>query len=152
VVHSFCGDDPIACRITYGGSSGCLLSGAWKLISEHIYRTEKGEPFLRVRKCLDENGKKQYPQARWDGRTMARDKTLDRALDRLRKSGAALVLTYTRDTVSGRSFTSSRTAFELPTRRHRSCSNILASNPAMRAFSPAARNPGASATGANETR
>ena len=35
---------------------------------------------------------------------MVRDKTLDRALDRLRKPGAALVLTYNRNTVSGRSF------------------------------------------------
>jgi hypothetical protein len=35
---------------------------------------------------------------------MVRDKTLDRALDRLRRPGATLTLTYTRDTVSGRSF------------------------------------------------
>jgi len=35
---------------------------------------------------------------------MVKDKTLERALDRLRKPGASLVLTYTRDTVSGRSF------------------------------------------------
>jgi len=35
---------------------------------------------------------------------MIRDKTLDRYLDRLRKPGATLVLTYAPDTVSGRSF------------------------------------------------
>ena len=35
---------------------------------------------------------------------MIRDETLDRALDRLRKPGAALVLTYTHDTASVRSF------------------------------------------------
>ena len=35
---------------------------------------------------------------------MVRDKTLDRVLERLRKPDATLVLTYTRDTVSGRSF------------------------------------------------
>jgi hypothetical protein len=35
---------------------------------------------------------------------MVRDKTLDRALDRLRRPGATLTLTYTRETVSGRSF------------------------------------------------
>jgi hypothetical protein len=35
---------------------------------------------------------------------MVRDKTLDRALDRLRRPGATLTLTYTRDTVSGRMF------------------------------------------------
>jgi hypothetical protein len=35
---------------------------------------------------------------------MVRDKTLDRALDRLRRPGATLTLTYTPDTVSGRMF------------------------------------------------
>ena len=35
---------------------------------------------------------------------MIRDKTLDRALDRLRKPEPRLVPTYTCDTVSGRSF------------------------------------------------
>ena len=35
---------------------------------------------------------------------MTRNKALDRALDRLRRPGATLVLTYTHDTVSGRSF------------------------------------------------
>ena len=35
---------------------------------------------------------------------MVTDKTFDRALDRLRRPGATLTLTYTRDTVSGRSF------------------------------------------------
>ena len=35
---------------------------------------------------------------------MVRDKTLDRALDQLRKPGATLVLCFTPDTVSGRSF------------------------------------------------
>lgn len=35
---------------------------------------------------------------------MTRDKALNRALDRLRRAGATLVLTYTRDTVNGRSF------------------------------------------------
>jgi hypothetical protein len=35
---------------------------------------------------------------------MVRDKTLGRALDRLRRPGATLTLTFTRDTVSGRSF------------------------------------------------
>jgi hypothetical protein len=35
---------------------------------------------------------------------MARDKTLEKALDRLRKPGRELVLTCTPDTVSGRAF------------------------------------------------
>jgi hypothetical protein len=39
-----------------------------------------------------------------EARVMIRDKTLDRALDRLRKPEPRLVPTYTCDTVSGRSF------------------------------------------------
>jgi putative DNA primase/helicase len=39
----------------------------WKLISEHIYKDESDAPYLRVRKCIDDHGKKQYPQSRWDG-------------------------------------------------------------------------------------
>ena len=55
------------------GKNGCRLeserkksngsNGApWKVISEHIYRDEHGAPFLKVRKCLDGDGRKQYPQ------------------------------------------------------------------------------------------
>jgi putative DNA primase/helicase len=40
---------------------------AWTIISEHIYRDEHGKPYLRVRKCLDEKGRKQYPQSKWNG-------------------------------------------------------------------------------------
>lgn len=43
-------------------------SGKWKLISEHIYKTADGTPYLRVRKCLDDNGDKQYPQSHWNGK------------------------------------------------------------------------------------
>jgi hypothetical protein len=77
IVHSFAGDDPAICR-DYVRKKLNLPeptkkdkadgSGkAWKLIAEHIYRDEKNEPYLRVRKCLDEKGKKQYPQSYWDG-------------------------------------------------------------------------------------
>jgi hypothetical protein len=62
VVHSFAGDDPIACRDHVrkklrlpafeprkknGGSA------AWTLISEHTYRDENNAPYLRVRRYLD---------------------------------------------------------------------------------------------------
>jgi hypothetical protein len=78
IVHSFAGDDPLLCRDHVRKLLGLPAfepkkneSGggkSWTLISEHIYRTEANEPFLRVRKCRDEHGKKQYRQSRWDGR------------------------------------------------------------------------------------
>ena len=77
VVHSFAGDDPIACRDYVRVKLGLRpfearkkkndSSTAWKIISEHIYRDEFVAPYLRVRRCLDDEGKKQYPQSRWDG-------------------------------------------------------------------------------------
>lgn len=43
-------------------------SKAWTLVAEYIYQDENGHRYLRVRKCRDGNGKKQYPQAHWMGR------------------------------------------------------------------------------------
>jgi hypothetical protein len=75
VVHSFSGDDPIACRDFVREKLGLSPfkpkkkgSKPWKFVEEYIYRNETGEPFLRVCKCLDGNRKKQYPQWHWDGR------------------------------------------------------------------------------------
>jgi hypothetical protein len=73
LVHSFAGDDPFLCRNYVLGKLGGRLeserkksngsNGApWKVISEHIYRDEHGAPYLKVRKCLDGDGRKQYPQ------------------------------------------------------------------------------------------
>src|SRR4051812_22604497 len=72
VVHSFAGDDPIACKDHVRQKLGLEPFDAkqkrngggatWKVISQYVYRTETGEPYLLVKKCLDENGKKQYPQ------------------------------------------------------------------------------------------
>jgi putative DNA primase/helicase len=76
IVHSFSGDDPIVCKDhvrsklglpAFEPNKGNGSGKAWTQISEHVYRNENGEQYLRVRKCLDENGRKQYPQARWDG-------------------------------------------------------------------------------------
>ena len=76
IVHSFSGDDAIACKdyvrkklglppFEPNGHKGGNGNGkAWTLISEHVYRDEQGQPYLRVRKYLDENSRKQYPQAR----------------------------------------------------------------------------------------
>jgi hypothetical protein len=84
LVHSFCGDDPIKCRDHVRAKLGLDPfkakqksnggSGAWVTISEHIYRDENGEVFLRVKKCRDPTGKKQYPQYHWDGNTWAKGK------------------------------------------------------------------------------
>jgi hypothetical protein len=70
---------------------------------------------------------------------MSRDKTLDRALDRMRKPGATLELTYAPGTVSGAAFTSSRTASASPTRRRKSYSNTRLFNPTAAVCCPAIR-------------
>jgi putative DNA primase/helicase len=82
--HSFSGDDWKACREHVRKKLGLpepkQKNGggkAWTLISEHIYRDEKGAPYLRVRKCLDERGKKQYPQAHWNGKQWVKGKPKD---------------------------------------------------------------------------
>jgi hypothetical protein len=51
-------------------------SGAkpWTFIAEYIYRDEAGAPHLRVQKYLDENGKKQYPQAHFENGSWAKGK------------------------------------------------------------------------------
>jgi hypothetical protein len=41
---------------------------AWKIISEHIYKDQDNAPYLRVRKCIDEYGKRQFSQSHWDGK------------------------------------------------------------------------------------
>jgi len=78
IVFSFAGDDVMGCRDYVRRKLGLpefqpkskakpKTKTNWTLLSEHVYRTASGEPFLRVRKCLDEKGQKQYPQSHWDG-------------------------------------------------------------------------------------
>jgi hypothetical protein len=87
VVHSFAGDDEIQCRDyvrkklrlppfePHAKKNGTNGGGAaWQIISEHVYRDEVGKPYLRVRKCLDGEGRKQYPQAHWDGAAWVKGK------------------------------------------------------------------------------
>jgi hypothetical protein len=84
VVHSFAGDDPINCKVYIREKAGLPAfvpkakkgngNGKWTFISEHIYRTEMAEPYLRVRKYHDENNKKQYPQAHWHDRQWVKGK------------------------------------------------------------------------------
>jgi hypothetical protein len=89
LVNSFSGDDPAECRDhvrsklglpafaakkSNGNGSGNGGGAPWKFISEHVYRDAAGEPYLRVQKYLDEAGKKQFPQAHWDGKQWAKGK------------------------------------------------------------------------------
>src|SRR6478752_3786886 len=74
LVHSFSGDDDGACKQYVreklgleSKANGKAHSGAWTLLSEHVYLSKTGEPYLRVRKCRDGGGKKQFPQSHWDG-------------------------------------------------------------------------------------
>jgi hypothetical protein len=51
------------------------LSGdGWTTLATYVYRNADGQPYLRVRKCLDENGEKQYPQSHWDGKRWLKGK------------------------------------------------------------------------------
>ena len=41
--------------------------GKWKTLAEFIYRDKDDKPFLKVKKCLDADGARQFPQYHWDG-------------------------------------------------------------------------------------
>jgi 5S rRNA maturation endonuclease (ribonuclease M5) len=51
-----------------GQGNGRAGGQPWKFIAEYIYRDANGAPHTRVRKYIDETGKKQFPQAGWDGK------------------------------------------------------------------------------------
>jgi hypothetical protein len=87
VVHSFAADDPVTCRdfvrtklglpAFEPGSRKKTQNGGgapWKIVAEHVYRDESGTPYLCVRRCVDEEGRKQYPQSHWDGSQWAKGK------------------------------------------------------------------------------
>ena len=44
------------------------------MLGEYIYYDQNGERFLKVRKCKDGTGKKQFPQYHWDGNGWAKSK------------------------------------------------------------------------------
>ena len=80
VVHSFADDDFKACRDYVRAKLGLPepkkngTGKAWTLISEHIYLRRARRAFLKVRKCRDGDGNKQYPQYHWDGNGWAKGK------------------------------------------------------------------------------
>ena len=80
MVHSFAGDDAIRCRDYVRDRLGLppfeakkkkangKANGKWSApLAEYVYRDANGEPYLLVRKYLDGDGKKQFPQFHWDG-------------------------------------------------------------------------------------
>ena len=85
VTHSFAGDDWKDCRAHVRKKLGLpepkpepqkKTGGgkAWTVLGEYIYYDQNGERFLRVRKCRDGAGKKQFPQYHWDGNGWAKGK------------------------------------------------------------------------------
>ncbi|MGY8663133.1 hypothetical protein Q3C01_12285 [Bradyrhizobium sp. UFLA05-109] len=89
VTHSFAGDDWKDCRDYVRNKLGLpepekgsqrqqkKTGGgkrAWSVLDEYIYRDQNGEPFLKVRKCRDETGKKEFPQYHWDGNEWVKGK------------------------------------------------------------------------------
>jgi Protein of unknown function (DUF3631) len=78
VLNSFAGDDPLKCRDYVRAKMGLppwqpSKKAAWTVLAEHVYRDANNEPYLRVRKCLDGQDKKQYPQSHWDGKAWIKD-------------------------------------------------------------------------------
>jgi hypothetical protein len=75
VVHSFAGDDPLDCKRYVAEKLGLRLNSSGEgsrkktteARAEYVYRTETGEPYLRVQRFVDASGKKQFPQSHWDG-------------------------------------------------------------------------------------
>ncbi len=83
LTHSFAGDDWKACRDHVRKKLGLpepksqpqqKTGGKWSVLAEYIYYDQNGERFLKVRKCRDETGKKQFPQFHWDGNGWAKGK------------------------------------------------------------------------------
>ncbi|WP_187437042.1 DUF3631 domain-containing protein [Bradyrhizobium rifense] len=83
VIHSFADDDAIACRDYVRDRLGLppfeatkkKANGKWSPpLAEFVYRNERGEPYLLVRKHLDGDGRKQFPQFHWNGTQWLKDK------------------------------------------------------------------------------
>ena len=82
LTYSFAGDDWKDCRDHVRKKLGLpepesrqkTRGGKWSVLGEYIYYDQNGERLLKVRKCLDETGKKQFPQFHWDGHGWAKGK------------------------------------------------------------------------------
>lgn len=74
IVHSFAGDDPLACkdfvRIKLGRAPFEPVSSRARIVAEYVYRTADGEPYLRVLRL----NPKSFRQSHWTGRSWANGK------------------------------------------------------------------------------
>ena len=77
LVHSFAGDDDVACKDYVRGKLGMPAfepkkkpnggTTQWTILREHVYRIKDNEPHTRVRKLRKPNGDETYAQAHWEG-------------------------------------------------------------------------------------
>jgi putative DNA primase/helicase len=81
LVHSFSGDDPIECRdyvrVKLGLPSFTFRKAQadWgEELARYAYRLADGTPYLLVRKFVDANGRKQFPQSHWEGSSWIKGK------------------------------------------------------------------------------
>jgi putative DNA primase/helicase len=87
VTHSFSGDDWEDCRAHVRNrlglpepkdakhkGNGKKNGGAWTFVDEYTYRDATGAPYLLVKRYLDANGTKQFPQFHWDGANWVKGK------------------------------------------------------------------------------
>jgi 5S rRNA maturation endonuclease (ribonuclease M5) len=76
LVHSFAGDDPIACKDYVRKRLGLpewTPKGGTPAI-EYVYHDAHGQPYLKVKRIDKPDGRKIYPQYRWTGSTWAKGK------------------------------------------------------------------------------
>ncbi len=74
VTHSFAGDDWKACRdhvrrklgLSEPKKQNKTGSGVWTTLAEFVYLDEAGDEFLKVKKCRDPKGKRQFVQYHWE--------------------------------------------------------------------------------------
>ena len=82
VTYSFASDDWKDCRdhvlqvvgLPYPTSERKTGRAAWTMLAEYIYYDANGERYLKVRKCRDSAGKKQFPQYHWENGRWAKGK------------------------------------------------------------------------------
>jgi putative DNA primase/helicase len=72
LVHSFCGDDPLACKDYVRGKCGMPSWQSHKSSKpnpsnvDYIYRDKVGLPYIEITRRY-KNGKKDFPQSHWNG-------------------------------------------------------------------------------------
>ena len=93
-VHSFCGDDWRECRALARKKLGSPVpkhakqknggGKAWTFIAEYTYPDAKGAPYSCVKRFIDGDGKKQFPQYHWDGTKWVKGKPKGSKVRRMR--------------------------------------------------------------------